>query len=194
VSAAALTRMRAELRTAHDRLERTIALDGAGASRARYTAFVERMLGFVEPCETRLGAAAGAPPNDLAARWKAPLLRSTLAALGVTGEAFDRLPRAGALPPLARWPDAYGYLYVLEGSTLGGQVLLRELGVRLSLTEGESAYLRAYGPAVAPMWRQILAQLESAMADPAAERVITATASDTFTLLDDWFRADPRFR
>jgi heme oxygenase len=194
VSGDALTRMRAELRSAHDRLERTIALDGAGASRDRYAAFVERMLGFVEPCEARLRAAAGTPPGDLAARWKAPLLRSTLAALGVAGEAIDRLPRAGALPPLARWPDAYGYLYVLEGSTLGGQVLLRELGGRLSLTEGESAFLRAYGPAVAPMWRQMLAQLESAMAEPAAERAITATARDTFALLDDWYRSDPRFR
>jgi heme oxygenase len=186
--------MRAELRTAHDRLEGTIALDGARATRARYTAFIERMLGFVEPCEARLRAAAGTPPDDLGARWKTPLLRSTLAALGLAAEAIDRLPRAASLPRLDRWPDAYGYLYVLEGTTLGGQVLLRELGVRLSLDEGESAFLRAYGPAVAKMWRQILTQLESVMADPAAERAITATARDTFARLDDWYRADPRFR
>jgi heme oxygenase len=90
--------------------------------------------------------------------------------------------------------DALGYVYVIEGSTLGGQVVLRDLGTRLSLTPEESAFLRSYGAEVGRMWREVLAWLGQAMADPAAEAAITTTAQETFSRLAGWYRADPRFR
>jgi len=189
----ALERMRAALRPHHGALERTVRLDGDAVTRADYVDFLATMLGFVEPCETRLFGAAGDPPADLAARVKAPLLRSTLEAFGLPPGTIAALPRATALPSLERWPDALGYLYVLEGSTLGGQVLLRHLGPRLGLSPAQVAYLRTYDQAVGSMWESFLAELErglSASAD--AERAILETARRTFITLDRWHQGSER--
>jgi len=189
----ALERMRAALRPHHDAIERTVALTGDEVTRDHYLDFIARMLGFVEPCEARLLGASGRPPGDLADRLKVPLLRRTLAALGAEEQVIAELPRATRLPSLDRWPDALGYLYVLEGSTLGGQVLLRHLGPRLGLSPAQVAYLRTYDQAVGSMWKSFLAELErglSASAD--AERAILETARRTFITLDRWHQGSER--
>jgi heme oxygenase len=190
----ALERMRAELRPHHDAIERTVRLAEESVTRELYVDFLARMLGFVEPCEARLLQATGRPPADLNARLKSSLLRQTLEALSLTEREVARLPRAASLPSLDRWPDALGYLYVLEGSTLGSQVLLRHLQVRLALSPAQTAYLRGYGADVGVMWKTFLADLERGLsASASAERAIVETARDTFTRLDTWLQGpDPR--
>jgi heme oxygenase len=73
------------------------------------------------------------------------------------------------VPTLAH---ALGLLYVLEGATLGGQLLRRRLGPALGLTEERGlAFFTAYGAEVGPMWRAFadaLARFDAAT--PAGER------------------------
>ena len=57
---------------------------------------------------------------------------------------------------------------MVEGATLGGQLLRRHLAPRLALTpERGLAYFAAYGDAVGPMWRAFgaaVARFDAALA------------------------------
>lgn len=55
--------------------------------------------------------------------------------------------------------EALGLLYVLEGSTLGGRVIFREMTRRGVSSEGLS-FFDAYGPDTGLMWREYVAVLE----------------------------------
>lgn len=55
--------------------------------------------------------------------------------------------------------EALGSFYVVEGSTLGGRIILRELRAR-GVTEPELSFLDPYGAATGQMWRSLLEVLE----------------------------------
>jgi heme oxygenase (biliverdin-IX-beta and delta-forming) len=69
-------------------------------------------------------------------------------------------------PPIASEPEALGAMYVLEGATLGGRVIRRELAARgVSLAGLE--FLDPYGEEAGERWRSFVAVLESrGAADP----------------------------
>lgn len=74
-----------------------------------------------------------------------------------------------------------GYLYVLEGSTLGGQILERLLARCFALDGPEGlAYVSGYGPATRARWRAFSQRMNDALADPAAQERAIAAASEAF--------------
>lgn len=66
---------------------------------------------------------------------------------------------------LASRGEALGALYVLEGSSLGGRMILRAVAARGAET-GDLAFLDPYGARTGERWREFLQDLEDA---PAAE-------------------------
>lgn len=62
-------------------------------------------------------------------------------------------------PAPANPSEALGSCYVVEGSTLGGRIILRELD-RMGAADPELAFLDPYGSAAGSMWRSLLAVLE----------------------------------
>jgi heme oxygenase len=80
---------------------------------------------------------------------------------------------------------ALGSLYVMEGSTLGGQVISRILDRSPDLI-GRVRYFDPYGPRTGAMWRAFRAGLRGRVAAGADRRSIVAAAVQTFELLEDW--------
>jgi heme oxygenase len=105
---------------------------------------------------------AGLGGLDFDGRRRTPLLRVDLGVLGLAPTPAGRAPRARSRA------EALGWMYVLEGSTLGGQVIRR----RLTAAGGDMAglsFLDPYGPRTGERWRSFLAVLErEAAADPQA--------------------------
>jgi heme oxygenase len=70
-----------------------------------------------------------------------------------------------AAPPLPAFPspaspsEALGLFYVLEGSTLGGRLILRELA-RRGVDLADLTFLDPYGTETGARWRSFLAVLE----------------------------------
>lgn len=89
---------------------------------------------------------AGLPGLDFEARCRAPLLQ----------------PYAGTLAPVFPAPhtaaEALGMFYVLEGSTLGGRMILRELESQ-GVADEALAFLDPYGSETGARWRDFLATL-----------------------------------
>src|SRR5206468_218481 len=100
------------------------ALAAGTLDRAGYIALLQRLWGFHDPVETVLATplAARLAPDT----WqRAHLLRADLACFGIT-DPDHTMPRIK--PPLCvDEPSALGALYVIEGSTLGGWHLARQL-------------------------------------------------------------------
>ena len=80
-------------------------------------------------------------------------------------------------------------MYVLEGATLGGQLLLRHLSRHFAAAPspvGDFAFFRAYEDALGPMWRAFGAALVAATPDaPFADRVVHG-ARVTFEHFERW--------
>ncbi|UOQ99791.1 biliverdin-producing heme oxygenase [Hymenobacter sp. 5317J-9] len=178
-----LARLRAETRPYHDALEAGAFNESlrAGAPTAAGTAhFLERMYGFLQPYETALRQheAAFGPAWELPRRYRAHLILADLQRLADA----PKPPLCPNMPPLHTLPQLLGAMYVLEGSTLGGQVINRQLeraGIPLR------SYFAGYGERTGPMWKAFCHLLAEAAAPDNADEIV-ASAANTFQCLDAW--------
>lgn len=177
---AALRRHTAPL---HDQLDRRLALMDPAVTRDRCRAVLLGMHGFYLPLEPLLERHLG----PLGGRRKLPLLQTDLRALGLFDPQIAEAPVCAALPALERPAQALGAQYVLEGATLGGQVIGRHLRRHLSLspTSG-AAFFGGYGESTGTMWRLFVADLAAAAPTEADQADVVAGARATFLAIERW--------
>jgi len=188
------TRLRAAILPWHDALEAGVDLDMRLASRVAYRDWLVQFHGLYLPLEVALEEAIGryAVPFDLMSRRKAPLLAHDLAVLGVPGAPSS--PRVCTdLPVLRNAGAVWGCLYVLEGATLGGQVVGRRLRERLQVTPATGgAFFDSYGPLVLQRWTDFRKRLADAAGNCDAERHIIDAACATFDSFARWLHPVPK--
>ena len=148
--------LKAATRPHHERIEKVIAPMRPGLTRPEYRQLLEKFLGFYRPWEARVAELLGGTVlgEFFAPRRKSHLLEADLAALGLTPAEIAALPDCELLPDLFSLPRALGSMYVIEGSTLGGQYITRHLKKSLALTPDECRFYNAYGPETGAMWGQ----------------------------------------
>ncbi len=184
-------RLRQGTSRAHRDLEQRLDLTGPTLSVARYRRVLQAFHGFYEPLESRLRRAAvvvlATPPVELRAR--AEWLARDLTALGMTSAEIARLPRCSQLPEIARAAQLGGCLYVLEGASLGGQVIARALD-RLETPLGcASEFFTGDGAQTGPRWRAVLAWLEQlGRRDACSTDEMVEAARATFEGLTHWLQ------
>lgn len=185
-----LERLKLETGPAHERIETAMDLDRRIATRDGYRDLLIRFYGFHAAWEKAAGAAA--PDRDFfERRCKTRLLARDLAALGLDEDEIIRLPQCDPLMPLPSSAAVLGSMYVVEGSTLGGAIIAREVERRLGLDAGTGcAYFRSYGRDIAAMWKQFGSVLLEA-SSPDTDDVIVATAQETFGVMHDWLCEAP---
>ncbi len=185
-----MQRLRLETRDQHLKLERTVDLKSRFESRAGYVDLLQRMLGLHEPLEQSLLRLDWSGTGiDLGERRKAPWLEADLLALGSSKEEIARLPRCTSLPVLDTVARGIGCLYVLEGSTLGGDVIAQQIAKRLQLGPGSGGrFYASYGERLHPMWAAFGADADRACATEAAGDQARDAARHTFECFETWFR------
>ena len=185
-----LERLRIETRPAHDRIEKAVDFQRRTSSPEVYRKLLCRFYGFHRAWEEE--AAPLAPDHGFfQRRCKASLLARDLHALGMTPQEIIHLPRCCPLMPLPAPAAVLGGMYVIEGSTLGGAIIAREVERRLGLTaETGCAYFRSYGRDTARMWKSFGAALLAA-SSPDTDDLIVATAGRTFDVMHDWLNEAP---
>jgi len=191
--AALLARLKSETAHLHRRIEQVVPLLRPGFDKLAYRTYLGRLLGFQRPFEERLSASSAgllAFGLDFAPRRRAGLLVNDLVSLGQSQAEVDTLPDCAALPAAASLAEVFGCLYVLEGSTLGGQVLLRRLGPTLDLTaEHGLRFLAGSGPLTGPMWKAFGAALGRFEAQGCDAAAVIRGACETFAAQMDWLAA-----
>lgn len=125
---------------------------------ADYRRHLTKMLGFIAPVEAALLQCRGLAHHlpDLRTRCKAPALESDCRALPAS------LPHPMPQLPPYGLAEAFGRLYVLEGATLGGQVVARHLRRRLGPeVDGALQFLTVYSQQTGARWTAFLVALEA---------------------------------
>ncbi|KXU87186.1 heme oxygenase [Caballeronia megalochromosomata] len=185
-----LSRLKHETAACHARLENALDLMRDDLQRDEYIALLERFYGYVAPWEDAAGACM---PSSLAdffdARRKAPLLAADLAAL--TGEVrpAGSVPQADPhddLPRMQSIGDAFGSMYVMEGSTLGGRFIAPHVAERLDLSPGVgNAYFDGYGPRTGSMWNAFRETAAASVPERQYDYAVSAAIA-TFESLHAW--------
>lgn len=186
-----LDRLREATRPVHEAIEREFDWARRVESIDGYRDLLARLYGFHAVWEPA-AAALLADGAFFEPRRKAHLLAADLTFLGLQQSGIDALalPRSPCVPMTTR-ADALGAMYVLEGSTLGGQLIARRVSAVLGLAPGRGcSYHCAYGPAVGTMWREFRTCLLAA-SSPTADEAMARTAQSTFERLRSWLTAAP---
>lgn len=89
-------------------------------------------------------------------------------------------------PDLHSPAAALGALYVLEGSTLGGQIISTLLAKQLNADPSQGfSFFNPYGDQTRTHWEQFRTALEDTVTDEEKEPVIAA-ANETFSTFNTW--------
>jgi heme oxygenase (biliverdin-IX-beta and delta-forming) len=187
-------RLRAETRDLHEAIEAHPAfarLTRPQLTRQDYAAHLSRLFGFYEPAERRLAAHAADPDLALGDRLvKTGRLGADLSALGWDEPAIRALPRWPGRD-LSSLEAAWGYVYVMEGSTLGGRVIAGMVARHLGAdTASGLSFLQTYGEEAGRMWRDFKTATIQAEQDGRLDPdAVVEGARVCFRDLSDWFDA-----
>jgi heme oxygenase len=175
----------------HARVESGLALLDPGLSAARLRTVLARFAGFWPATERRVDEWAQAQPAAAAAldwprRRRGDIIAADLRALGMTGSDLAAVPRAPAVFAAGGLAEAgvLGWLYVSEGSTLGGAVIDRVLRARA--IDGVRTFT-PYREGPGPMWRAYLDYLQHWVGDDDLRRAAVVDAAESsFAALEQW--------
>lgn len=173
--------LKAATRRVHDALDARIMAADIFATRERFAGFVRVQYCFhatLDALYDRADLAALIP--ELAPRRRLQRITADLRALGSTMPAVQPATLDASTP----LPVALGWLYVAEGSNLGGAVLFKLATTRLGLDAGTGIrHLEAHADGAARHWRQFTAALDAVDLSAADEQAMIDAAAEAFTLV-----------
>lgn len=189
-----LGRLREETRADHERVERVVPVMRDDLDVAAYRQLLSRFYGYHAPVEARLETLAPHLPAglDWVVRRKCPALRRDLLALGLDESNLERLPRCRAIPDLSRPARALGCLYVLEGASLGGQVICRHLERLAPEITRNRRFFCGYGEQTGVMWHAFRRALLRGVPTLAEQDEAIDAAHETFRTFAVWM-SEERF-
>jgi heme oxygenase len=184
-----LQRLRMETRSHHDRLDHhplMVQLISTAVSLPLYETLLKKFLGFYQSLEPQLAAydhwsSLGINLNQ---RLKTPSLLKDLRSLDIGARDLPLAPRPEWIHNEA---SAMGTFYVMEGSTLGGQVITKHLAARLNLSPDHGlAFFSSYGADVGTRWKETREALVRFAEQSHADDMMIESAKQTFTALAAW--------
>ena len=191
-----LNLLKSQTRNQHDQIEQnplTKAIIENTISPESYALLLRRFYGFYKATEPLLLRSSFWAENtfEIHQRQRLPMLKADLLCLGHTPQQIESLTPCPNVPTLQTPAQMLGYLYVVEGSSLGGQVLSRQLSQKLGYTQSDGAsYFNTYGKDnLRQMWfgfQQLLTDYTEQ--NPDQEQTIIEAAQTTFSTLDAWLR------
>ena len=172
--------LRSATSTPHERLHQHEGLAAVAAgtiNRPSYTALLGRLYGSHHSFEL------AAPTIPERTQW----LEIDLATLGVDAAMLARLPRCTVFPAITSPDYLLGASYVVEGSSLGGRGLARQLdGLLGTGTIAGRRFFNGNGAETGAVWREYLSRLSGASTATASRAKIVAGAVATFTIFEQW--------
>ena len=169
----------------HRAVENVVPLMHDALDLGQYLRCLQRMHGVVaawEDCAFEVAPLWMRPA--LAERQRRALLDLDLAWFGTATQDASR----PALPQMNDLPGLLGTMYVMEGSTLGGQSIASHVERTLHFSEGHgSAFFRGYGAQTGQMWKDFGELLKIHIIEDQTYMVV-ASAKAMFLTYGEWMR------
>ena len=190
-----LEKLRAETRGEHDKLEalgisekimdKTLSLEEYKKLIAVQYLVHKALEGELEAN----GIGALFPALDYKHRKKMLLLEQDVEELGIDKTDLREQEPAGQLPQLVKPFGLLGCLYVMEGATLGGMVIMKALKKNDQLSAlSNFHYYGCYGAETGPQWKRFLEVLQEEGKRTEAQQPIVEAARQTYHYFADNFR------
>ncbi|WP_338543596.1 biliverdin-producing heme oxygenase [Paenibacillus tundrae] len=158
-------------------------------SLGEYKQYLEKFYGFIKPIEEQAVNMLfwNNTGLDMEVRGKTALLENDLRNLGSSEEDIRNLPLCEQLPDISSPAQLFGYFYVIEGSTNGGQIMTKRLSQFLPIEADRGlAYFNAYGEDTRTRWKEFMELLLQSVSKTEEHDEMVHTVSETFRLLDQW--------
>lgn len=179
--------LRASTADCHKQLELnnlSLALLSNNVNETIYCSYLIQLYRFVKGFEQYVYPELGQPFLNINDRKKAHFIEEDLKALGI---AIDKHTLIEEEFFRDTYPDLYsaaGALYVLEGSTLGGQIIVKHLQKVMPSSFVNTAYFSGYQQRTGSMWKEFLQQLTALPQSTQQEQLIITGAITTFKIVD----------
>ena len=187
-----LKEIKSETRAAHEHIEQNYLTNGIvkqSILKSEYIELLRRFLSFYAPCEAQIKGVNFWMKDflEINKRYKSHLLIKDLTYLNQPLQELNNLTACSDVPVLDNDAQIFGYLYVVEGSTLGGQILSKQLIARFGFGQDTgAAFFNSYGKEqLGFMWKNFQQALQSFIEKfPEMSNVIIESANLTFAKLD----------
>ncbi|MFD2874361.1 biliverdin-producing heme oxygenase [Mucilaginibacter ximonensis] len=121
---------------------------------------------------------------DYEDRRKTSAIADDITALGAI---IPALAADDKLPVIDNYLKAFGALYVIEGSTLGGKIISKMIQQHLHVEDGRGlSFFNSYGKHTEQMWAGFKEILNDVAMSPEDEEIITRAANQTFAKFEAW--------
>ncbi|HZZ41345.1 MAG TPA: biliverdin-producing heme oxygenase [Tepidisphaeraceae bacterium] len=183
-------RLRQETHPLHLEVENVLNLAGRSWSLPTITNLLTRFYGFYSPWETQVWNQLGMWNLEplFQGRQKTPSLEHDIQALTAQNVDFQHIPRWKGGLDFFDVPTLLGSMYVIEGSTLGGQLIARQLEQVPGVAADHISFFRCYGDDVGKMWREFQNVLQTHATSKQAEDAMIDSANKTFAELAQWLK------
>ena len=147
-----------------------------------YASLLKTFYGFYFPLQNRISRFLNATDlADINERKLALLVLEDLRSLGLP---VADLPTCNDLPTISNKAQAFGCLYVIEGSTLGGRVISKWLQKNpfITLQEEQLHFFNGYQEQTGSKWKTFL----DALNEQQDIHAVIDAANETFLLFQNW--------
>ncbi|AOA57833.1 biliverdin-producing heme oxygenase [Acinetobacter larvae] len=174
-------RLKTETAIEHDRMEMLMEQAKVFESKENYAQFTLSQYYFQRDIEYLYqSTAVGAVIPDLDIRGRSEAARQDLTDLGIQPQGMD-------ISTLhVRYPQALGWIYVSEGSTLGAAFLFKEAQAKLGFSADFAARnLAAYPEGRMRVWKRFKQALDDAQFSPSEQQQVVDGAMQAFAHFGD---------
>jgi heme oxygenase len=173
-------RLKARTSVSHQQLEKALIIQMRGMrNQEDYISLLQLFYSYFSALEDQINQYIGTEQlPDYMERRKTESLVDDIRSLG--GVLPEKAKKTD-LPQIDNHLQAFGALYVIEGSTLGGQIISNMIAKQLHITDKGLSFFKSYGDATNAMWEDFKKVLNNLQLDnPADQESIINAADDTF--------------
>jgi heme oxygenase len=154
-------------------------------NKAQYIELLQLFYNYFGAIEAQISGHLGSSQlEDYQQRRKTDSLLNDILALGGT---INKIIAAEDLPKFNNYFQAFGALYVLEGSTLGGPHISRMIQNQMDFRDNVGfTFFNGYGEQTESMWHKFKAVLDGLAENEKEENLILEAANNTFLKFRSW--------
>ncbi|MBK7392751.1 MAG: biliverdin-producing heme oxygenase [Chloracidobacterium sp.] len=177
-----LGKLKEATREQHENLESVVGVMDKLFKREDYERLLTKFYKFYSSIEPRVGQNdMQAEGFDFEVRRKTASLESDLKNLGIFDDIKSVAGTWDDLPTLDTPAKAFGACYVMEGATLGGQIIMRHLKEHLDLTpDNGGSFFNSYGHEVGSKWKEFCGVITAFAERQGDDETIVEAARETF--------------
>jgi heme oxygenase len=154
-----------------------------------YLGQLVRVYGLVAPFESACRYTPGIEAHlDVRQSSRAGLVAKDLLSLGLTPSQVSSIPSCPAITTFRSVAEAFGWLYVVERSTLLQDGIRRHLLNHLPQVHHAVSYLTTYDGRVADHWQTFGASLDQVGATEELAQQVLAATHEGFAAARSWFK------